>query len=157
MRVLWLLVPLLFGCTRYVDVAGTQKGKAYLSADSTVVLQITPISSSALAVAPDRSSSMALWLPEGSYSVAFFCGIVASGNKLVSITASDRGTQQTMHLAAGRHYHLTCANNAPEVLRVEELGVAPNRSFKPNPRSPISRQTRDSTSISTRPTRCGSA
>ncbi len=45
-----------------------------------------------------------------------------------------------------------------KLLRQLRYGEAsPNESFKPNPRSPISRQARDSTSISTRPTRRGSA
>ena len=106
---------------------------AHLSAPSSVLVRISPFRSAQKPFDIPRQMDANLILASGWYIADFDCGALTKNGEVVRVAMNEYNTSRRIKIVAGHRYRASCAAETMNVLRVEDLGVEPNNSFKPNP------------------------
>jgi hypothetical protein len=106
---------------------------AHLSASAGIVLRVAPLHRIDRTVEIAPIKPLDLRVTAGWYHVAYACDVLYENGNATQITMREYTTEQTLHVHAGHDYKLMCSPKRMGTLQVQDLGLAPNNSFKPKP------------------------
>ncbi len=127
---------LLAGCasgTILKSQVGSEAGVALLSSPAGTVTHVAPLHWPGRSVRIAPVDPLALAVTAGWYKVSFSCDARYENGEVVEIFMREYTTERNIRVRAGHKYQLTCSPKEMGVLHVQDLGLAPNNSFKPKP------------------------
>jgi hypothetical protein len=133
--VLVSMILLLSGCASGTILRTEQvppAGASHISASAGVVQRIAPLHSVEQGISVDRASAASIWVSKGWYNVEFYCNDLVRNGEIVAVSTQSF-TNRNIRVRAGHKYRLVCDPDTLGVLHLEDIGVAPNNSFKPKP------------------------
>jgi len=128
-----LLLPFaMVGCISGSGVLDSSEAlsadAARISAPPETLIRISPLHHPDRAVELPRAESIDIRVAPGWYRVAFSCDVQPE-----ALVIREYVTERNIWARPGHRYRLTCHPKHLGVLQMQELGLAPNNSFKPKP------------------------